>query len=349
MKQPLVNIIILTHNQFDFIDDCIKAILNCNYKNLKIFLVDNASDKNKYLPFHERYKNHKNIISMRLEKNIGFSGGCNYALKRIKKGYIVFLNDDSIVSKDWLLPIISYMENNPDVGAVQPKIKNMRNKDYFEYAGAGGGYMDVYGYPFCRGRVFFTIEKDRKQYDDLTDVVWTSGNCMITRADVIKKIGMFDEIFFIYGEESDLCWRMHFAGYRLVYFPDSTVYHYGAGTMQKQGSRNIFLHHRNGLILLFKNYTFSELLRYIPIRVILDFVSFWYYLLHDKIPANSLALVYSYLNIIYLTPQILKRRNSAAFKKNKNIRKYPLYKRSIIFDYFLLKKTKFNQLNYRYG
>ena len=345
MKHPLVNIVLVTYNQFKFVPDCIESVLACNYKNIKFYLVDNNSEKNGYESFCSKFRSNKNITFYRLEKNIGFPGACNYALKNIKKGYIVFLNDDTIVTKDWLNPIISYMEKNPDVGACQPKIKNMRKKNYFEYAGAAGGCMDVYGFPFCRGRIFFTAEKDYGQYDKVTRLVWCSGACMITKAEVLKKVGFFDDIFFIYGDESDLCWRMHFYGYKLMYIPTSTIYHYGSGTMDRQPYKKIYLHHRNGIILLFKNYTAIELVQYLPIRIFFDFCAFWFYILKSRIFMNALAIPLAYINLLYLTPQLLKRRRFAAFKiKKKGIERYPLYRGSIVLDYFLLRKRKYSQL-----
>ena len=344
MKPQLVNIIIVTTGQFAFVGDCLASLFSCNYKRLQIYLVDNNSNVDEYKKFYERYKKFKNITFYRSKKNLGFAGACNYFLKKIDAGYIVLLNDDTIVTKNWLNPILKYMEKNPDIGACQPKIKSMRQKNYFEYAGAAGGFMDVYGYPFCRGRIFFTIEKDNGQYDDRTEVVWTSGNCLITKADVIKKVGYLDEIFFIYGEEADLCWRMYFYGFKLMYIPKSTVYHYGSGTMGST-SKKVFFHHRNGLILLLKNYTIEELLTYLPFRIILDIVAFWYYLIINKLPHNALAVVRAYINIFGLLPKIFKRRLQAAFKINKkNSSQYPLYKQSLIIDYFLRKKKKFSQL-----
>lgn len=345
MKKPTVNIIIVTTNQFKFVGDCIKTVLNSGYPNIKIFLVDNNSNKTEYDRFYNNYKNIKELNFSRLAKNAGFAHACNHAIKRIKKGYIVFLNDDTMVTKHWLEPVIEYMEKNPEVGACQPKIKDMKRKEFFEYAGAGGGFMDVYGYPFCRGRIFYTVEKDRGQYDDTVNVVWTSGNCMITRVDVIKKVGLMDEIFFIYGEEADLCWRMHYYGYRLAYIPSSVVYHYGSGTMGRESPRKVFLHHRNGLILLLKNYTIFELIKYLPVRIFLDIISFWYYLIDNKLPMNSLAVLRAYISLFYLMPAIIEKRKTAAFRNCQlNNNYYPLYKKSVILNYFLYKKKKYNQL-----
>ncbi len=344
-RLPLVSVVVITTDQFSFAGECIRSVLNSNYKNIQIYLIDNKSEKKKYDHFYDAHKKLAGIKFIRLRKRLGFGGCCNVAIKRIKRGYIVFLNDDTIVTKNWLNPMISYMEDNPQVGAVQPKIKNMRKKDYFEYAGAAGGYMDVYGYPFCRGRIFYTTERDRGQYDDIVDVAWTSGNCMVTRVDVLKKVGLFDEIFYIYQDEADLCWRMHIYGYKMTYIPTSVVYHYGSGTVGGITPWKIFLHHRNTIILLLKNYTVAEIIRYLPFRILLDFVAFWYYLLDNRLPLHSFAIVKSYVSLMLLMPQILKRRRRAAFKmKHANPTPYLLYRKSIILDYFVKKKEKFSKL-----
>lgn len=343
--KPLVNIIILTYNQFNFISECLDAVLKSGYPNIRLYLVDNNSRPEDYKNFYEKYKHLKNARFFRMKRNKGFAGGCNYALKKIKSGYIVFLNDDIIVSRNWLTPIISFMEQNPNVGACQPKIRSKRKPEYFEYAGASGGFMDVYGFPFARGRIFFNSEKDKGQYESEMDLVWCSGACLITKYEIIKKIGIFDEIFFIYGEESDLCWRMNFYGYRLVCIPKSVVYHYGSGTMEKFQYKKAYLHHRNGLILLLKNYTNFELLKYFPVRIFFDYVAFLYYIFDNKKPMNALAVIMSHLNILYSLPKILEIRKKESDKfKMKNSLKYPLYKRSIVLDHFLHKKKKFSQL-----
>jgi GT2 family glycosyltransferase len=339
MKEPLVNIIIITTNQFTFIGDCIRSLSKCSYKNIKIYCIDNNSNKEDYQIFYGQFKHIKHISFFRLNRNMGFAGACNFGIRKVKSGYIVFLNDDVIVTKNWLSPIISFMEKHPEVGACQPKILNMVHKDHFDYAGGAGGLMDVYGYPFCRGRIFYTLEKDMGQYNDPIDLVWCSGACLVTKKEVLDTIGLFDEIFFIYQEEADLCWRMHLYNYRMVYLPTSTIYHFGSATMKNGTFKKTLLHHRNTLILLLKNYTYKELLRYLPFRVVLDFVCFWYYFIGQGIFINAVAVVSAYIQLIYLFPAILERRKHAAFRiQNVNKKPYPLYRSSIIVKYFVFNK-----------
>lgn len=344
MNTPLVNIVIITFNGYKFTEPCISSIFNCNYSNFKIFLVDNGSDIHDYSKFFDKHKDNKKIEFIRLEKNKGFGGGCNAAIKRIKSGYIAFLNNDTIVSKDWLDPIISYMEKNPEVGICQPKIKDLKRKDYFEYAGAAGGFMDAYGFPFSRGRIFFNLEKDYGQYDDLVDIVW-SGVAIVTKKEALDKTGYYDEIFFLYSEEVDLCWRMNHAGFRVVYMPQSVIYHYGG---RKNLIDNAFYNHRNTLILIIKNYSISELLKYLPIRLFFDVMAFFYYIFGHT-PAHCVDMMKAYWSLLTLMPEIIQHRNQVNKLKEKYGKtkyKYPIYQKSIVIEYFLKGKKTFRELDY---
>lgn len=348
--KDLVNIIIVTFNEFEFTYKCVESVLNSNYKNIQIYLVDNGSTREEKKDFYKQFKDIKKVKIIKLKKNYGFGFGCNEAIKLIKKGYILFLNNDTEVDKNFLKPMIKYMNENSDVGACQPKIKSMQNKDYFEYAGAAGGLMDVYGYPFSRGRIFFTLEKDYGQYDDYIDLVWCSGTAMLTSKKILNKVGYFDEIFFMYGEESDLCWRINHAGFKLKFIPQSLVYHYGAGTMNKNPTyKKTFLSHRNGLILLFKNYSLKEITRYIWGRFLLDFATFFYYLFKSTKTFNWFALVLAYINFLILFPKVLYRHIEVnKLKSNYDFIKPDLYKRSIAIDYFIHNKKTYKQLYKNY-
>lgn len=343
MKKPLVNVIIVTFNGYDLTEACIRSLFNCGYPNLKMYLVDNGSEKRNYETFYKKYRNNKAIAFIHLKKNIGFGGGCNAALRRITDGYIVFLSNDTEVTKNWLDPIIAYMEENPEVGACQPKIKDIKRKDYFEYAGAAGGFMDIYGFPFTRGRVFFTIEKDFGQYDNPTDVVWCSGVAIVTKKEVIDKTDLFDEIFFLYAEEADLCWRIHHVGYRLVFIPESLVYHYGT---KKSSIDKTFFSHRNGLIMLIKNYSLYELIRFFPIRLVFDGIAFFYYLV-TLYPKHSLDVIKAYASLCLLLPKVLQHRAKVDRLKEEHGESkftYPIFRRSVVIEYFLKGQKTFAAL-----
>lgn len=342
---PLVNIIIVTYNEFQYTKKCIESLLVDGYDNKKIILVDNASERTSYQDFIKAYQNRSDFLCIRSEKNLGFGGGCNLGIQAIESGYIVFLNNDTEVSRGWLDPMVDYMEENQEVGACQPKIMSLQNKEYFEYAGAAGGFMDIYGYPFTRGRIFYTLEKDAGQYDNTVDLVWCSGTAMMTRKSVLDVVGQFDEIFFMYGEEADLCWRIHRAGWRLSFVPKSIIYHYGMGTMSKnKSSQKIFLLHRNGLILLLKNYSFLNLLFRLPVRIFFDSLTFFYYIYVYS--PNAYGLLRSYFGLFLLLFQIMKHRlvDKRKIGNRREKERYPLYQGSIVLDYFLFKRKKFSDL-----
>ncbi len=343
---PLVNYIVVTYNEYAYTEKCLVSLLNDGYPNKKIIFVDNASKPEANRFFHERHKNDQDIVFVESKQNLGFGGGCNLGLKAVTSGYVAFLNNDIEFAHGWLDPIITYMEEHPEVGACQPKIRNMRQPGYFEYAGAAGGFMDVYGYPFARGRIFYDLEKDDGQYDTIIDLVWCSGTAMITKKEVLDKVGLFDEIYFMYGEEADLCWRINHAGYRLVSIPAAVVYHYGAATMSKNSShQKVFLLHRNGLILLFKNYTVREWWRYVSIRFLLDGVTFFYYLVTRFHSLNWFALLRAYASFLRVLPKILRRHvQIRKFRIHSSVVPAPLYQKSIVFDYFVLRKKKFSDL-----
>jgi GT2 family glycosyltransferase/SAM-dependent methyltransferase len=348
-NQPLVNIIIVTLNRYDFTEKCLASLLNGGYDNIKIFLVDNGSRANVFEDFFNRHQDNCKLEFIRSEKNLGFGAGCNLALDKIKDGYVMFLNNDTETEKYWLQPIIEFMEKHPDVGACQPKIKDIARKDYFEYAGAAGGFMDIYGYPFTRGRIFYTLEKDEGQYDNVVDLAWCSGTAMVTKKEILDKTGYFDDIFFMYSEEVDLCWRIKRAGYRLVSVPRSVIYHYGMGTMKMNRSyKKTFYLHRNSLIVILKNYTVKNLIKYLPVRFFLDIITFFYYLIQHPFNLNWFAVLKAYASIIVFFPAILKKRRETNFLriKDKDAAQYPfLYGRSIVFDYFILGKKKFSAIS----
>jgi GT2 family glycosyltransferase len=215
-------------------------------------------------------ENYKNVELIRLDKNYGFAGGYNLAIKQLDARYFVLLNSDIEVTGGWLQPLVNYMDNNPDVASCQPKIRSYHNKDHFEYAGAAGSFIDKYGYTYCRGRIIFEIEKDTGQYDSQIDIFWSSGACMIIRSDVWKECNGFDAAFFAHMEEIDLCWRFNKAGYRVSYIPSSVVYHVGGGALPYESPFKTYLNFRNSLFLLYKNLPDKNFQTVLFIRKLLD-------------------------------------------------------------------------------
>ena len=208
-----------------------------------------------------------------LDKNYGFADGYNKALQQVEAEYVVLLNSDVEVTPHWLEPMLMYMDAHPDVAACQPKIRAERNKAYFEYAGAAGGYIDCYGYPFCRGRIFDVVEKDQGQYDDVVPIFWATGAALFIRLKDYRETGGLDGRFFAHMEEIDLCWRLRSRGRGIVCIPQSMVYHVGAATLKKENPRKTFLNFRNNLLMLYKNLPDKELKKVLFVRGILDWVA----------------------------------------------------------------------------
>jgi GT2 family glycosyltransferase len=267
---PSVAIVILNWNGKQFLERFLPSVLNSSYDNKEVIVADNASNDDS-ISFLEN--NYPQVRILRNEKNDGFAGGYNWAMQHIEAEISVLLNSDVEVTSGWIEPVVDIFDQNPSVAAVQPKILDHNKKDHFEYAGACGGWIDNYGYPFSRGRIFDSVEKDLHQYDDPMKIFWASGAAMFIRTSIFKEMGGFDPFFFAHQEEIDLCWRMQLSGYEIMSCPQSVVYHIGGGTLAKENPRKVFLNFRNNLIMLYKNLSFLESIKLIPIRLFLDFVS----------------------------------------------------------------------------
>ena len=275
--QPLVTIIILNYNGLTHTTNCLRSVLKTTFKNYTIIVVDNGSQRDEAAILVRKIK-HKKISYVRFAKNLGFSGGNNEILKSIQSRYTVLLNNDVQVHPQWLTSLIQWMEKHPSAAAVQPKILWQIDKRYFDYAGACGGFIDILGYPFTRGRMFDTQEKDKGQYDTSCEIIWASGAAMMIRTNVLKKVGLFDLRFFNYMEEIDLCLRIIKHGWKIYSYPKSVVYHIAAATASRNSMQKRFWEHRNNLILITKHYPPLMLLWVLPLRMTLEYISFFYYL-----------------------------------------------------------------------
>ena len=216
-------------------------------------------------------------------KNHGSADGYNLALQQVEAEYVVLLNSDVEVTEHWLEPMISYLDGHPEVAACQPKIRSQRQKEYFEYAGAAGGFIDKYGYPFCRGRIMGVVEKDEGQYDTILPVFWATGAALFIRHADYREAGGLDGRFFAHMEEIDLCWRLRSRGREIVCIPQSTVYHVGGATLKKENPRKTFLNFRNNLVMLYKNLSDEELNKVMRIRTCLDYVAAFTFLLKGQL------------------------------------------------------------------
>ncbi len=270
MQDPSVAIVILNWNGKHYLQQFLPSVINTHYSNYKIVIADNASTDDSVGFLQQSFPAIELII---LEKNYGFAKGYNEALKKVTADYYVLLNSDVEVPPDWLSPIVQLLSSNSLIAACQPKIKSYKQKNYFEYAGASGGWLDAFGYPFARGRIFDICEADTGQYDSVEEVFWATGAALVIKSNVFHNLHGFDEYFFAHQEEIDLCWRMHLAGYKIFCCPQSEVYHVGGGTLPRGNSKKTYLNFRNNQIMMAKNMAWSEKWWKIPFRLLLDQVS----------------------------------------------------------------------------
>ncbi len=336
-----VAIVILNWNGEKLLKKFIYSVIKYSEsKDSKIYLVDNNSSDNS-VAYIKEY--HKSIEVIKLEKNYGFAKGYAMALPMIKAQYFVLLNSDVEVTENWLPPIIEFLDQHDEVAAAMPKLISYKEKDKFEYSGAAGGYIDILGYPFCKGRILNEIEKDEGQYDKTDDIFWATGAALVVKSDCYHEIKGLDGDFFAHMEEIDLCWRLKIRGYKIITFPHSKVYHLGGGTLPTESPRKLFYNHRNNLYMLFKNLSQTAFLPVIIIRLILDFISALTYLLQGK-PSFFLMVLKAHIHFYgSLTSLLSKRREVNMLRRNTKIS--GIYKRSIVWDFFISNHKNYNSLN----
>jgi len=270
MNYPTVAIVILNWNGKAFLQQFLPSVLATDYPALRVIVADNASDDDSILFLEKEFPS---VERLTLGKNWGFASGYNKALHQVEAEYYVLLNSDVEVTANWLRPLIDLLESNKAFAACQPKILAYHKKDYFEYAGAAGGWIDSLGYPFSRGRIFEVCEKDEGQYNDVQAIFWATGAAMVIRSNVFHELGGFDDYLFAHQEEIDLCWRAQLAGYSILSCPQSVVHHVGGGTLPRGASRKTFLNFRNNAIIMAKNLPLAESWWKMPLRLVLDWVS----------------------------------------------------------------------------
>lgn len=276
-------------------------------------------------------------------ENHGFAKGYNDGLKQVDADYFILLNSDVLVTENWIQPVIDLMESDPLIAACQPKLLNYNVRDEFEYAGGGGGFIDKWGYPFCRGRIFDSFEKDHGQYNDTREIFWSSGACMFIRAKNFLDAGGFDEDFFAHMEEIDLCWRIRNLGFKIMYCPGSTVYHVGAGTLDKMNPQKTFYNFRNNLLLMCKNHAPEFFLIKFLLRGSLDGLAGIKFLLSGQL-GHFIAILRAHFGFYALLPKMLGKRKIIQ-KKIKHYATSCVYRGSIVWQYFVKGKRKFSELD----
>jgi len=344
-NEPLVSILVLNYNGIQFLKACFDSLLESTYSNFEIVLIDNDSTDDSVSFTNASYPT---IRVVQTHLNGGYSRAYNIAFREAQGKYFVLLNNDVVVDKQWLEPLVEAAENDSSIGALQPKIRSLIDEGYFEYAGASGGFIDKYGYPFLRGRIFYTIEKDEGQYDDERALFWTSGAAMFLRAAALEKSGNLDEDFVHHMEEIDLCWRLHLVGYRLKVIPASVIYHYAGATIKADSFKKLYWNHRNGIITMIKNLQRHNLLKAIVIRYILDAINVFYAAMIQFDPKHSYSIIKSHWWIATHIRFILsKRKTVQALRRVDDTAYFALvYQRSLVIDYFLRGKKAFQQLHF---
>jgi GT2 family glycosyltransferase len=331
-----VSVVILNWNGKKFLQKFLPSLLENSINKADIIVADNASadDSVEYLR-----SDFPGVRIIQHNKNYGFAKGYNLALAQVEADYYILLNSDIEVTPNWIQPVIDLMESDESIAACQPKIRSYAEPQKFEYAGASGGFIDKYGYPFCRGRMFLSIEEDVGQYDDAIEIFWATGACLFVRANLFHKFGGLDEDFFAHMEEIDFCWRLKNEGYKIMYCPSSVVYHIGGGTLPKISWRKTYLNFRNNCILLYKNLPDNQLIEVFAKRLILDGIAATKFLITAGFKdffAVSKAH-FSFYSSIRKTRQKRKKLKQGQVKN--------IYQKNIVFEYYLRGKKKFSDLD----
>jgi riboflavin kinase/FMN adenylyltransferase len=342
--KPKVAIAILNFNGRHFLEKYLPSIVQHTPSQFSIYIIDNNSTDSscQYLEHH-----YPEIHLIKLRRNYGFAGGYNKGLAQIVADYFVLINSDLIIKTDWITGIINKMQEEPDILVVQPKIIDLNDQTKFEYAGASGGYIDILGYPFCRGRIIDMIETDHGQYDNQEEIFWASGAAMIINAYAFKAIGGFDNDYFAHQEEIDLCWRLKRIGGKIICMPESVVYHLGGGTLDYNNPRKTYLNFRNNLFTIFKNCTWRSLIFILPIRLVLDALIIISYLAKGQFNVAYKiiqAYVVSIINTVYLIHK--KNHTDSLIQKLKyyTYNKTGILKASIFLQYYFSGNKLFSKI-----
>ena len=336
----MVSIIIPHYNGEDLLYNCIDSIYkNISIKNFELIVVDNASTDDSINRIKSSFESVKIISS---NSNLGYSGGCNLGATHASGKYLLFLNNDTEHSSEWIEKLVHFLDSNSNIAAVQPKILNIYNKKLFDYAGGTGGFIDKFCFPFVQGRIFDTLEEDHGQYNNPSKIFWASGAAIMIRSNVFKELEGFDKIYFSYMEEIDFCWRVQSLGHEVWSFPSSYIYHHGPyKNFRKSSINSYYLNHRNSWILFLKNsYNFNYGLS-IVLKLLLDWIALAYSLLRLNLKQH-LGIIKAHWWLCFSLYKIFKLRKENQYKLNQldNI-----YRGSIVVDYFLRRKKYFSQIS----
>lgn len=335
---PKVAIVILNWNGLKYLSQFLPSVMASNWDNLEVIVGDNASSDGSVRFLQSTFPSVRIIQN---DNNYGFTGGYNRVLSQVDADYYILLNSDIEVTPNWIQPVIELMEADDQVAAAAPKIKAYHNPAYFEHAGAAGGFIDSYGYPFCRGRIFYEVEEDKGQYDQSGEVFWATGAALFIKKKCWDMTGGFDERFFAHMEEIDLCWRLKNLDYKIMYCAESVVYHVGGGTLDKENPFKTYLNFRNNLLLLKKNLSFGRALFTISIRFVLDLMAIIRFMNEGK-RKDAWAISRAHQNFIRQLFTRSKQPVKVAKAHHSTLK--CMYKHNIVWDFFIKKKRAFSNL-----
>lgn len=337
------SVIILNWNGKQLLEEFLPSIIKyTNHDIADIVIADNASSDLSLTFIRENYPS---LSIIELAENYGYAAGYNNALDKIHTEYSILLNSDVEVTPNWLEPLIDFLDTNRQVASVQPKILAQKKKDYFEYAGASGGFIDKYGYPFCRGRIFDSVEKDVNQYNQPSNIFWASGACLVIRTDIYKLVGGLDSSFFAHMEEIDLCWRLNARGFKVTCIPQSAVYHVGGATLAEESPKKTFLNFRNNLLMLYKNLDDKEFKHIYRIRFTLDYIAAFQLLVKGNFK-NAKAIHKAHIEFNNIKVNFKESRKENLEKQT--IQKISsIFPKSILWQFFIKKHNTFSSLTWK--
>ncbi len=340
---PRFSVIIVSWNALHHLKTFLPSVVQTDYPDFEIILADNASEDGSGEWVRQNYPDIK-IASF--DRNYGYCGGNNRAVPHAEGDILVFLNNDVKTEASWLTELAKVFEDQ-NVAAAQPKMLSYEQPEYFEYAGAAGGFVDKYGYPFCRGRIFDTLEKDSRQYDDPCPIFWASGAALAIRKENFLECGGFDEDFEFHMEEIDLCWQLWNRGYEVRYCPGSTVYHLGGGSLPMDSSRKVYYNYRNNLVMLWKNYEQDTLIWRFLLRLKLDGISAIKELFSGNL-GNFAAIFKAHMHFYGRWTDTHRKRKK--LQKERTVRHNPdvMFDRSVVWQYFIKGKRTFSELGHEH-
>jgi GT2 family glycosyltransferase len=338
---PKVAVVILNWNGLKYLKQFLPSVLASTWSNLDIVMGDNASSDESVAFMRENYPSVRIIQN---DKNYGFTGGYNRVLAQVEADYYILLNSDVEVTPNWIEPVIELMESDSQIAAAAPKIRSYAQKEYFEHAGAAGGFIDKHGYPFCRGRIFYELEKDNGQYEQSGEVFWASGASLFIKKAIWDESGGFDESFFAHMEEIDLCWRLKNMGYKVMYCAQSTIYHVGGGTLNAENPFKTYLNFRNNLLLINKNLPFWRAFWVINLRFIMDLLALLRFLMEGK-RKDAWAVSRAHQSFVVSLFRRKVKGEGLKAKGNAVQNTKGIYHGSIVWTFFVKKKTRFTDLD----